>query len=124
MAKDKKPNSHSYVTRSKTMEKDEEYNNHESSSSDEEEWETEEEEEFDPKEYQKMLLEMFPSKFLKGSLVILTRLKTLRMTKITHPKRNLRITPRNKLKRRIRTRNRIIRMIKRIQNPKKSRRKN
>jgi ATP-dependent Lon protease len=51
------------------MHKQQEYKKHESSSSDEEEWESEEmDEEFDPQEYQKLLLELFPSKFLKNKV--------------------------------------------------------
>ena len=69
MAKDKKANTHTYVTRSKSTKKQEEYNEHESSS-DDEEWEDEEtedtdEEEFDPEAYQRLLLDLFPSKFMK-----------------------------------------------------------
>jgi len=71
MAKDKKANTHTYVTRSKSTKKQEEYNEHESSS-DDEEWEDEEtedteeeDEEFDPEAYQKLLLDLFPSKFMK-----------------------------------------------------------
>ena len=72
MVKDKKPNSHTYTTRSKSMKKQSEYNEHESSS-DDEEWEDEDEdededEEFDPKEYQKLLADLFPSKFMNKKI--------------------------------------------------------